>query len=485
LIWNNPKIKGIEMMDTGFSRRKFVQSVAGAATLSALGLKAQGAAASVEPLRVAVLGCGIRGVSAHIAAACEERLVAIVDPDRAAIDSALKKVRNVDPQVDLSKIKNYSDYRRMFDEMGKELDAVIIATPNHQHALPALLAIRRGIHVYVEKPMTLTIAESRQLVAEARQYGVVTQMGQQGHIGEGCRRLCEYIWAGAIGQVRDVYCWSNRANGSVTGRPPSEPVPQGLNWEQWIGPAPYRDYHAGLHPHDWHDWFDFGNGSLGNMGCHILDPAYWALKLGHPSAIELEDIFGGNAECYPVSTRIRWEFPARDGMEPVNLHWYDGLASGQPYNDKTVNFKSDCVNQAYQNRPPLVAQIEKQYDRNLGSNGTLYVGDKGMMITDAYGDGVRIVPEEAHRAFKKPAATLPRVKGTHQRDFFRACRGGEPACANFDYSGPLNELVLLGCLAIRAGKGKRIEWDGAAMDCANLPELNKFLKIESRSGWSC
>jgi hypothetical protein len=473
------------MITKGLNRRGFLKSTAGAVGVSALGLHAQRSDAALDkPLRVAVLGCGIRGLSAHIDAACDERLVAIVDPDRNAIEKAFLKIKEVAPNYDLAKVKAYGDYRRMFDELGSELDAVIIATPNHQHTLPALMAIRRGIHVYLEKPMTLTIAESRQLVTEARKHGVVTQMGQQGHSGEGCRRLCEFVWAGAIGEVHDVYCWSNRANGRVAGCPTTAAVPAGLDWDQWIGPAPYRDYHEGLHPHDWHGWFDFGNGSLGNMGCHILDPAYWALKLGHPDAIMLEESFGGNAECFPVSTRIRWDFPARAGMKPVRLHWYDGLAPDQPFNNKTVNPKNDCVAMAAQNRPALVRDLEKKYDRNFGGNGTLYVGEKGMMITDAYGDGVRIVPEEAHRAFTKPPETLPRVKGTHQRDFFRACRGGPPPSAHFDYSGQLNELVLLGCLAVRAGKGRRIEWDGEALSCTNLPELNRFLKRDNRKGWT-
>ena len=471
-------------MSLKISRRNFMQGAAGAAGFSVIGAYGQDGAAAVKPLRVAVLGCGIRGLSAQIPAACEEQLVALVDPDQKQLELALAKVRDVAPNADVSKICTYADYRKMFEEIGGELDAVIIATPNHQHALPALMAMRRGIHVYVEKPLSLTVAESRQLLEESRRYKVVTQMGQQGHSGEGCRRLCEFIWAGAIGQVHDVYCWSDRANGSVKGRPSSIPIPPGLDWESWLGPAPYRDFHEKIHPHDWHAWFDFGNGSLGNMGCHILDPAYWALKLGHPESFELVDIMGGNDECFPVGTRIRWDFPAREGMDPVKLHWFDGLAPGQPYNESTVNFKRDCVGKQYQNKPPIVTEIEKKYDRNFGTNGTLYVGDKGMMITDAYGDGVRILPEEAHRAFKKPAPTLPRVKGTHQSDFFRACRGGVPPSANFDYSCQLNELVLLGCMAIRAGKGNLVKWDGGAMSCVNMPQLNRFLKTDGRSGWT-
>lgn len=467
----------------GIRRRNFLKATGGVAGLSALGGFQIMAAEQTRRLRVAVIGCGIRGASGHIPAACEEQLVAVVDPDPAKIKDALVKAGTVITQDEVSKVKQYSDYRKLFDEMGKDLDAVIIATPNHQHAIPALLAIRNGIHVYVEKPMSLTIAESRQLAMEARRYGVVTQMGQQGHAGEGCRRLCEFIWAGAIGDVKEVYCWSNRANGLMSAVRPAGTLPAGMEWDTWIGPAAFRDYHAGLHPHGWHAWFDFGNGSLGNMGCHILDPAYWALKLGHPDMIEVEDVLGGDQECYPVSSRIRWDFPAREGMKELKLYWYDGLLPELSHSEETVNLKGASVKPEYQNRPPLVVELEKKYDRNLGTNGTIYVGTKGIMTTDAYGDGVRILPEEAHRAFKRPPAILPRIKGTHQRDFFRACRGGEPPSAHFDYSAHLNELALLGCLAIRAGKGNPVAWDGVAMRCTNQAAVNSYLKVNPRSGW--
>ncbi len=470
-------------MQAKLNRRNFIlAAAAGVGGASALSVCGQSVAAAKKPLRVAVIGCGGRGTTL-LPEACKERVVALVDPDRRQITGALEAVRKADPTADIAAIRTFSDYRKLFDEMGKELDAVIIATPNHQHALPALLAIRRGIHVYVEKPLALTIGEARQLAQEARRHGVVTQMGQHGHSSEGCRRLCEYIWAGAIGQVREVICWSDRANGLPGGgRPPALPVPDGLDWEQWIGPAPYRDYHEGLHRHSWHRWCDFGNGSIGNMGSHIIDPAYWALKLGSPAAVEVEEMTGGGNEFYPVSTRIRWDFPAREGMDPVKLYWFDGLAKGQTYSKQTIG-TIDCVVRGAQNRPPLLVELEKKYDRDFGDNGSLLVGDKGIMTMGPFGDGCRMVPEEAHRAFPRPAATLPRVKGTHQSDFFRACRGGAPACANFDYSEPLAEIVLLGDLAMRAGAGKRIEWDGPAMRCANLPELNRYLKATCRDGW--
>jgi predicted dehydrogenase len=456
----------------------------GVGGLSALSVCGQSAAAANKPLRVALIGCGNgRGLPVLLPEACKERVVAVVDADRRQSAKALAVIgKNVSPAA-AAAVGVFSDYRKLFDEMGQELDAVMIATPNHQHALPALLAIRRGIHVYVEKPMAHTIAEARLLREEAKRHGVVSQMGQHGHSSEGVRRLCEYIWAGAIGQVREVVCWSDRANGLPPGaRPPTLPVPEGLDWEQWLGPAPFRSYHEGLHPHSWHRWCDFGNGSLGNMGNHIIDSAMWALKLGSPTSVELEEVRGGSDERWPIATRIRWDFPAREGMDPVKLTWYDGLAKGQPYDAKTVG-NIDCVAREAQNRPPLVAELEKKFNRDFGADGSLFVGDKGFMTIGPFGDGCRIVPEEAHRAFPRPPATLPRVKGTHQDDFFRACRGGAPACANFEYSEPLAEVILLGDLAMLAGTGKRIDWDGDGMRCTNHPELNRYLATTYRDGW--
>ena len=470
-------------MQTTLNRRSFIRAaVSGVGGLSALSVCGQGNATATQPLRVAVIGCGGRGITL-LSAICKERVVALVDPDRRQIAAAFDKIRKENLATDLASIRTFGDYRKLFDAMGRELDAVVIATPNHQHALPALLAIRRGLHVYVEKPMAHTLAEARQLREEAKRHGVVTQMGQHGHSSEGCRRLCEYIWAGAIGQVREVICWSDRANGLPAGeRPPVQPVPEGLDWDQWIGPAPFRDYHEGLHRHSWHRWCDFGNGSVGNMGNHILDPAKWALKLGSPVSVELEEVGGGDRERWSIRNRIRWDFPAREGMDPVKVYWYDGLAKGQPYDKKTVG-AIDCVTREAQNRPPLLVELEKKYKRDFGSDGSLFVGDKGIMTIGPFGEGCRIVPEEAHRAFPLPEKVLPRIKGTHPADFFQACRGGTPACANFEYSEPLVEIVLLGDLAMLTGAGPRIEWDGPGMRCTNLPEINRLLKVPDREGW--
>ena len=224
-------------------RRNFIRTMAaGVGGLAACGARGQGAAPARKPLRVALIGCGGQGVGTLLPACCGERVVALADPDPRCIEAARGKIRTVAPSADTAAIKTFGDYRTLFDRMGKELDAVVIATPNHQHAPPALTAIRRGIHVYLEKPLTHTIHEARQLRDEAKRHGVVTQMGQHGHSSEGCRRLCEYIGAGAIGQVREVHCWAAVCDGLPDAEhSPALPVPDGLDWDAWIGPAPFRE----------------------------------------------------------------------------------------------------------------------------------------------------------------------------------------------------------------------------------------------------
>ncbi|MCY3023051.1 MAG: Gfo/Idh/MocA family oxidoreductase, partial [Planctomycetota bacterium] len=476
------------------SRREFLKraavcagAVAGAQAIGAPYILAAGA---TDKLRVAVIGCGGQGTGTHVPAAMGEQLVALVDADEKSIANAFKRTKEVIEKAkdkdaykgfDAAKVRVFSDYRKLFDEMGKEIDAISVATPNHQHALPALMAMKLGKGAYVEKPMAYNISEARMLAEWSVKYKVATQMGNQGHSGESYRRLCEYIWAGAIRKVTEVHCWSDRANGGVGPRPPTLPVPKGMNWENWIGPGPYRDYHKDLHPHEWHGWHDFGDGSLGNMGCHVLDGAVWALKLGHPTSIEVEEMAGGTEERYPIGTKIRWDFPAREDMPPVKLYWYDGKRKGIRKAGEGDTPDSVARNDA--NRPALFAELEKKYDRKFETNGTFYIGDKGIMFTGCYGGGVRIIPEEQHKAFPQPGKTLPRPKGAgHHGNFFQACKGGEPACSNFEVASRLTEIVLLGCLAIKAGLGKKVEWDGPTMKCTNVPELNKHLSREYRKG---
>ena len=465
-------------------RREFIKSAAaGIGGLSVLGARGQGAAGAKKPLRVALIGCGGRGCGELLPELCKERVVALADPDRRCIEASLAKIKKTVPSADTAAIRTFGDYRKLFDAMGKGW-TLVIARPTTSTRRPRWIHAARNPRLCRRSPHARRRA--RLLRDEAKRTGVVTQMGQHGHSNEGCRRLCEYIWAGAIGQVHEVHCWTSRCDGLYDGHhSPALPLPEGFDWDAWIGPGPFRNYHADLHPHGWHLWHDFGNGSVGNMACHLIDPSYWALKLKAPVAVEVEDMYGGIDGVWPIRTRIRWDFPARAGMDPVKIYFYDGLAEGQKYSEKTVGKRwRNTAKRDLQNLPPLLLELEKKYGRDFGRNGSLLVGDKGIMTIGEFGDGCRIVPEEAHRAYPIPDKVLPRVKGTHQEDFFNACRNGTQACANFEYSAPLAEIALLGNIAMLAGLKRRVEWDGAAMRCTNLPELNTHVKTTCREGWS-
>ncbi|MCX5684161.1 MAG: Gfo/Idh/MocA family oxidoreductase, partial [Planctomycetota bacterium] len=310
-------------MRSGLTRRDFFKTsavVAGAAAGLSLVhgplILAAGPASSAK-VRVAVIGCGGQGGGAHLPNAAREHLVAVCDVADSNLTKNLDALAKKVPEAKIDAVKRYTDYRKLFDEMGKEIDAISVATPNHHHFLPAMIAMSLGKAAYVEKPMAHSIEQARQMAAASKKYKVVTQMGNQGRSGEGYRRLCEFIWAGAIGNVTEVHCWTDRANGGAGPRPATEPVPAGMHWEEWIGPSPYRDFHKDLHPHEWHGWYDFGNGSLGNMACHVMDGVVWALKLQHPTSIEAEYTLGGSNERYPVGDRLRYDFPARGDMPAV------------------------------------------------------------------------------------------------------------------------------------------------------------------------
>jgi predicted dehydrogenase len=436
-------------------------------------------AAGPEPrVSCAVIGCGGRGMS-HLAAAAPENLVAVVDADEKRLAAAQAWLQ--DKGHDPDKVATFTDYRRMFDRLGKQLDAVFIATPNHHHALPALIAMQLGKGVYCEKPLCHDVAEARRLADEARRSRVATQMGNQGHCEEGYRRLCEYVWAGVIGRVTETHSWTDRANGGSGPRPPSEPVPAGLHWDEWLGPAPSRSFHADLHPHEWHGWYDFGNGSLGNMACHVLDGVFWALKLEHPTGIEVEEMVGGSDERYPTGTRIRWDFPARGDMPAVKVYWYDGHPSPDASGGARKGGKGT---KGAHNVPPLLEELKQKYpDETFDSNGTLYVGDKGILYTGTYGGGMRLVPAARMREVTGPPKSLPRPRGSFA-DFLRACREGKADTATpFEYGARLTEFTLLGNLAQHAGVGQKVNWDGPNMRVVNLPDLNQWVKREPRKGW--
>jgi predicted dehydrogenase len=440
--------------------------------------------AAPEPsdrLRCVQIGCGARSM-AHLdwlVNQSKDHIVAIVDPDEKCQAKVLRwlKKQNQNPE----KVQVFTDYRVMFDKIGNQIDAVFIATPNHHHAPAAMLAMEAGKGVYCEKPLCHDIAEARKLREMAARTKTPTQMGNQGHCEEGYHRLCEFIRAGVIGKVTETHSWTDRANGGIGPRPPSLPVPKGLHWDFWIGPAPYRDYHAELHPHAWHGWYDFGNGSIGNMGCHVLDGVYWALQLDHPVSFEAEEIRDGTNERFPTGARIRWNFPARGEMPAVKVYWYEGFRKGAKL-DPTDGLHA--AKEGARNLPPLFFELQKKYPtESFDTSGTLYVGEKGIIYTGTYGGEMHVLPWKKMREISQPPKTLPRSKNVMD-DFLNACRAGKrETAAAFDYGARLTEFTLLGNLATRAGIGNKVEWNGPEMKITNLPDLNQYVNLPHRSGW--
>ena len=476
-------------MKANLNRRSFLKRTAlAAAALSATRLRPGpnilAATGTIDKLNCVQIGCGGRGMSAHLDQVVNrhrQNLYAIVDPDANRHAEVRRWLKGKD--LDGDKLQVFTDYRPMFDKIGKQIDAVFIAAPNHHHALAAMIAMQLGKNVYCEKPVCQNVAEAREMREMAARSKVATQMGNQGHCEEGYRRLCEYIWSGVIGKVTETHSWTDRANGGVGPRPPTLPVPAGLDWDSWIGPAPYRDYHSDLHPHEWHGWYDFGNGSIGNMGCHVLDGVYWALKIEHPTSIEVEYIRGGSDERYPTGSRIRWDVPARGDMPPLKVYWYEGL--NQTTHEEAIGNLKAARGDA-RNFPPLLLELRKQYpDEELdrGDSGTLYVGEKGVIFTGTYGDKMRIVPREKMKETPQPAKTLPRPKDIFT-DFIEACHAGKTGtAASFDYGTRLTEFSILGNLAQHVGEGKKVEWDGPNMKVTNIPDLNHWVKRAYRTGW--
>lgn len=468
-------------MNLKLTRRAFLKNTAlTAGVLSVAPFNILSAANAGDKVRCVQIGCGGRGMN-HLTSTQDEHLVAMVEVDDKRSDVVKKALaeKGRDPE----KVQVFTDYRKMFDKVGKGIDAVFIASPNHQHSLPALIAMQLGKNVYCEKPVCHNIGEARALQKMAAKTRVATQMGNQGHCEEGYRKLCEYIWGGVIGKVTETHSWTNRANGGVGPRPPRQPVPAGMHWEEWIGPAPYRDFHDDIHPHSWHGWYDFGNGSIGNMGCHVLDGVYWALKIDHPTSVEVEQMRGGSDERYPLGSRVRWDVPARGDMPPVKVFWYEGLrqdASG------TALGKLRSVKGDDRNFPQLLLDLRKQYpDEELdsGDSGTLYVGEKGVIFTGTYGDKMHIVPWEKMRETSAPPQSLPRPKGIFA-DFLDAVRAGKTdTSSNFEYGTRLTEFTLLGNLAMHAGAGNKVMWDGPGMKVTNLRGLNAWVKRNDRRGW--
>lgn len=465
----------------GFLRRSALGAGALAATrfFPATGLLADPPSRRLNCVQI---GCGGRGMNHidHIVAASKENLAAIVDADEsrhATVRAWLKK-----KEAPADGLKTFTDYRRMFDAIGKEIDAVFIATPNHQHALPAMMAMQRGIAVYCEKPLCHTIGEARALGEMAANSKAAAQMGNQGHCEDGYRRLCEFISAGVVGNITETHSWTDRANGGTGPRPKSHAAPKGMLWDSWIGPARFRDFHDDLHPHEWHGWYDFGNGSLGNMGCHVLDGVYWGLKVEHPTSIEMEMVREGTKERYPTGCRLRYDIPAREGMPAFKAYWYDGLKPGAK---GVATGQNRTAQGAIRNQPPLLDELRKQYpDEEFDSSGTLYVGEKGILYTGTYGQRMHILPLEKMQQIQQPPRTLPRPKNV-MTDFLTAVREGRrETAAAFGYGSKLTEFTLLGNIAQKAGVGHKVEWDGPGMRVKNMDRLNGMIHVASRKGWT-
>lgn len=390
--------------------------------------------------------------------------------------------------VHVAKAKRYTDYRQMLEKQ-KDIEAVVIATPDHMHAPIALAAMELGKHVYVQKPLTWSVAEARALAKRARETKVATQMGNQGHSLDDARKTVEYVWAGAIGEVREIHIWTNRPLGywpqgvprpiapaqnvnemrwngpGVEARLASAmagnyPVPQKLDWNLFLGVAPQLAYHPIYHPFNWRGWVDWGVGPIGDMGAHLIDHSMWALNLGYPTSIEtISTPF--NHASYPSATMTFYDFPARTGAQgnlpPVRLTWYDG------------GFL-----------PPKPVEIgDEELDKG---GGALLIGSKGKLLHETYGMNPRLLPKSLHDSFGEPAKKLPRIPNQqHELNWVAAAQGKAEASCPFEYAARLTETMLLGVVALHAGK--KIEYDGANMRVTNNNAANDFLKREYRTGW--
>jgi len=451
--------KGAEKRLNGkLSRRNFIGGTAAAAAFTIVPRSVLGGAGNVAPsekLNIASVGVGGRG-GGDLEAVSSQNIVALCDVDWRQADRAFRRY---------SGATKYKDFRQMLDKEDKNIDAVIVATPDHVHAVASIAAIKRGKHVYCEKPLTHSVYEARMVAQAAREHKVATQMGNQGQASEETRLMCEYIWGGAIGPVREVHIWTDRPLRGLSDvywpqgvkRPEdTPPVPETLDWDLWLGPAPQRPYNPAYVPFKWRGWWDFGTGALGDIGCHSIDPAWRALKLDAPASVEAACTLV-NEETYPVASRVTYQFGARGDMPPVKLTWYDGGL-----------------------RPPRPEELAD--GQQFGANGILFVGDKGKMF------GHTLLPDSLRRDYGKPPQMIPRSPGHHE-EWMQACKGGKPAGSNFDHAGPLAEAVLLGNVALRPSMKEkltrtRLLWDSKNLKITNMAEANEFLHCEYRSGWS-
>ncbi len=444
------------------TRREFLRKTAATAgaALAMPYLMTRSARAQEDKLGVAVIGAGGMGGYA-VGQALRERFVAVCDIDDGAIAGTLKKVAEEQPDVPAPKA--YTDYRVLLEECESDIDVVLISTPDHHHAPAAIRAIDLGKHVFAQKPLAHDMRECAVLAEAAKEKGVLTQMGNQGHCGEGFRRACEDLWAGAVGNVTETHTILGRNFGGTGGRPETKPVPEGVHWDEWIGPAPFREYHEGLHPFSWRSWRDFGTGSIGDMACHNVDCLFFGLKIDEAKsyAIECLNTNGGSEEMWAQDNIVRYDIPARADMPPVQVFVYDhkGL------------------------QPEAMKEAEKEFEIEFGED-TIYLGDKGVYRTGGHASLATILTPERAAEFGESEKTLPRAHGGPIEDLYFAIRNGTTPASNFpDAATPLTAFVLSGHLAQYAGVGKKVQWDVEKMECTNMPELNQHVGRSYRSGW--
>lgn len=440
------------------TRRQFVKKAGLTATVFSIVprhvVAGGGQTAPSERLNIAGIGVGGMGAGDIAAVAPNNNIVALCDVDTRRAAETLQKFPNA---------KQYRDFRKMFDEMGKNIDAVVVATPDHTHAVAAMAAIQRGKHVYCEKPLAHSVYEVRRLMKAAREHKVVTQLGNQGHSSDSIRQFCEWIWDGAIGKVHTIHAGCAAVNSGIDQLPrlkEQHPVPPTLDWDLWLGPALQRPYHPVYLPGNWRGWVPFGGGTVGDWTCHVVDPVFWALDLGLPTAIRAEvENYGlkTQGDAFPKGEIITYEFPAKGARGPVTMKWYSGTQKIP--------------------RPPELEESQKSVE-----TGAVVIGDKGTILYGSHGaGGVRLIPETRMREYKRPAPSIPRVKG-HQQDWLQAIRNGGKSGSDFAYGGPLTEIAMLGIIAIKV-PGTKLEWDAAKMRFRNSTEANRFVNPPYRKGW--
>jgi predicted dehydrogenase len=427
------------------TRREFIQHTSAIALGAWIGTAATTRGADRAPhekLNVGVIGAGGRGAANLDAVAETENIVALCDVDHTRLAAAAER----HPRA-----ARFADFRKLLEHPG--LDAVVVSTPDHLHAHAAIAAMQLGLHVYCEKPVAHSVYEARRMAEVAAQTGVVTQTGNQMHATDRLRQVVEIVRSGLLGPVHEVVCWSNKQFSG--GARPSEtpPVPETLDWELWLGPAPYRPYHSCYAPKYWRGWWDFGSGNFGDMGCHILDAPYWALELEYPTSI----LAAGpppHAECTPTALVARYDFPARGSSPPVRLTWYDGEWA-----------------------PPY----EMIDDVTLPAQGSLIMGERGQLLFPHAKGEVTLFPQEEFSGIALPDPVLPRP-ASHHVEWIDACKGRGTALSDFAYGGRMTELLMAGVVAYRLGK--RLDWDGPGLRATNAPEADALIRPEYRSGWS-